>query len=125
MPPFYQMRLSNERLTRDNMQSCLIVVLFLVNRKCGSYTIFRYIRNFFFDVYPKDFRHQSRLNFCCLSECHCQIQNSAFSRDLAVVKHESETRAHIKMKNTKNTYVFALRKISSVGTYFLMSLVKQ
>ena len=58
-------------------------------------------------------------------ECHCQIQNSAFSRDLAVVKHESETRAHIMMKNTKNTYVFALRKISSVGTYFLMSLVKQ
>ena len=29
------------------------------------------------------------------------------------------------MKNTNNTYVFALRKISSVGTYFLMSLVKQ
>ena len=35
MPPFYQMRLSNERLTRDNMQSCLIVVLFLVNVNVG------------------------------------------------------------------------------------------
>ena len=36
--------------------------------------------------------------------------NSAFSRNFAVMKCESENRAHIMMKNlTRNMYVFALR----------------
>ena len=48
------------------MQSCLKVVLSLLNRKCVSYTIF--------DFYRKDFRYQSRLNFGCQSKRHCQIQ---------------------------------------------------
>ena len=47
------------------------------------------------------------INFCRQSECHCQSQNFAFGRNLAVMKHESENRAHIMMKNTRNTYVFA------------------
>ena len=34
----------------------------------------------------KDFRYQSRLNFGCQSKRHCEIQNSAFSRNFAVMK---------------------------------------